>query len=1168
MATNTLVFHTWARSSILDNAEVHGPRLVKKITLKLDDNSGNLTKEQLKITFLGPQDVIGLKPSAIKHMAPAPFTNDAESEKLVHIDFYDKDLPWRYTPQPAITKQNTSKLKPWLVLIVDTADNFAIAGDQVTINPAVLNKHDLEHSPTWAHTQGEGNLEFSRIVSPARLTPQSEHLAILVPAFKDTGEQRWSNSETNPVSLPIYHSWRFWTAEAGDFEALASALHVEKAGDIGRAKLTYRHQQRDNNQAVNSQLLVGGAITSLKPDLGLLKADELTDSELRDVLIQLDSQLRDSIIAGYSREQLINKIHDMQKPFKDAIEAARHDLDGINNEQTVTGEKFIGLPAYGRPWIPDPDAIQNGWPQEINDDPRFRGVAGLGARMGVQNQESLIQAAVTQAGALTDARHVIANLALGLHLSKRLWDRHLPNNYLERLRILGPMMSRMVTDDGGIVLDRITSRSSPLPAALFSGAAQRILRDQASHTRHLRIQSSRMSEAFQSANRASDQLQIVSGLPSLSNLVDTRVFPKLKDIRGQVCTFNQSIAPVVKELKSLLDTFGVIYRLSYDQFHSLHDDHSPFDMKDQRPILIDMSGQTPSTSCNLKATVSGTVQPTIIGGDGQISILQTEIYWTQEVHRRATPDEIQQMPPTRQREFANGNTLIVESVPMKEISQGDRSFNSAPNRDVSVIIQAKPKSSSENTFICAILQLRDLKTGQSQEVPILCVSNVIQISINDPTLRKSALLQLNAYAFEWLRRQIEALISKYSGIAYACMTSWLKSLESTLRPLIDSPTATPPVLLSEAAAQAKFVYSFEQWIRNCFTRRVVNQDVLVKDFPDFCPAGPESAIKPINLEQLGTVISKALDPRQESPPAKRRVCDRLVGVDCAGLIPPEFPIGLDFPTWTLLRAHDEEWLLPGVGNLKKNTITALRTNPAFIDAFMVGINSQFLAEMRWRNLAVNRKCTPLRMFWGQINSSNNKRQADIQPIDQWKKSLERSLGDKSHQTLHEATIGGDSSERLVLVFKSDLFRRYPSTLVYLVKPDSAVDVDTPISRQNSLNPLDVLLSSPPDFEFRSQETEGSPQWEKEFHDWRAKRKFFGPVFIASIKPDVTFFIFDIKPETLDQYWLILDEPPTELRFRHKPSPHANDAEILLSEQIDQPTRVAWEGKVLEEKAKL
>jgi hypothetical protein len=45
-----------------------------------------------------------------------------------------------------------------------------------------------------------------------------------------------------------------------------------------------------------------------------------------------------------------------------------------------------------------------------------------------------------------------------------------------------------------------------------------------------------------------------------------------------------------------------------------------------------------------------------------------------------------------------------------------------------------------------------------------------------------------------------------------------------------------------------------------------------------------------------------------------------------------------------------------------------------------------------------------------------------------------------------------------------------------------------------------------------------------------------PTFTGTIGTDITFFGFDVKPEDLLQYWVVLEEPPAGYRFYHKPEP--------------------------------
>jgi hypothetical protein len=953
MANETLTFKAWQRSKLFDRARLQSGRLQSTVALSLTDtNTGRTATGDAPFVLMAAVDVAGLKPSAIKHMAPAPFTRDAETTKLVHIDLWEKDLPWRYTPQ----KNDPNALRPWLVLLVGTGEEIQIKDGIIKkIDDRVLFVHNLDNSHLWAHTQHDGHSEIARILSPrgserdadgkpVGLLAQHEYLAVLVPAFNQDGQPMWrvngGTVERNFGSkevLPAFHFWRFWTAEAGDFETLAAALRIPPAADVGKAKLHYRRSIPADDINLDLKMEVRGAITSLQPE---------------------------------------------NPPNQDELRKVLEDVDSLNDE--IVGA--IGLPRYGRPWVPEPDKVAAGWPNSLTDDPRFRGIAGLGVWMGVEAQEALTEAAVQQAGALREAGQRINQLAFGLLAAGRLWDRRLPSDKNERLRILGPIMTRLIAKNGGIVLDQVTSGSSPLSPALFSSAAQRILRDRSTPTRHLVSATGGIDRnaALHSANQPEPQPERAPhGLPHLDTIAEEMGLPPIEKLFK---LDDQWIAEVIAQLREIVIRFNQYYQ-----------------------------------------------------------------------------------------------------------------------------------------------QVREdlLRDGQAQNIPVV-----------RQELAKKLMLELS--------EQLQARLSE-------------REMPCEGAQIIEQIGETPQAevweyyahLLESDSAQGRFYDALWQAIRRCMARRPCEEligpiDLQIQNRETFCDdllgtlaPLPLTEQKPIDLGKLSDALYAALDPRQPNAPARLRLCNRLTGVDCSRLIPPEFAIGLDFPTWDLLRKYDKEWLLPGVGKLSKDSITALQTNPAFIDAFMVGINSQFISEMRWRDLAVDRTCTPLRMFWGQINYATQKRQADIQPLIEWAKAPEKPIGDLTHQSIQPSDNDNKSGSRLVIAFRTDLFRRYPATLVYLVKPKPGSDLDT-------------LLKKTPELEHTA--------------DGRADREFFGPIFAGTITPEITFFAFDVMPSDLEQYWLVLDEPPAELRFRNdekdKPQDPTNSATFAKS-TLDQPTRVAISGHELE-----
>lgn len=949
-----LTFRSWQRSKLLTQASRQGVRLGGQLALTLTDTStGQEATENTTFTLMAAAaDVAGLKASAVRHMAPAPLTRDAETTKLVHVDLNDVDLPWRYTPEA-----NAPNLKPWLVLLVGTADELAVEGGLVTrITDSVLAAHDLDQSHLWAHTQEAGGATISRLVSPRGLEtlggpfpiglqPQHEYLAVIVPAFNDVGLPMWSQPAVRSFGaagvLPAFHFWRFWTTQAGDFATLAEALHIPPAHDLGKAALHYRRQVPANGVDLDVKLEIRGAITSLKQQ-------------------------------ETAQQHLIDQV--------------QGDLQLLQTELPNT----IGLPQYGRPWLSDPEDVPTGWPVQLNDDPRMRGTAGLGTWTGVEAQEALMQAAVTQAGALREAGQRIGHLALGLLAAGGLWDRRLPTDKNERLRILGPLMSRMLANDGGVVLDRVTAPDSTLVPALFSSAAQRILRDRSGPTRHL-------AEGNGGLNRSAALAATNIPPPAPARAPAGLAHVDLIGARLGL--------PTIEELLGLDDRWLAEAMTKLDGVVASHVRH----YEDERDKLL------------------------ALGRARDIAALRQEL--------------------------------------------------------------AEPLFGDLVATVQALLSERDLPCKGEGLV---------------------------------------AQVGRVVGVA----------AEVFCQAVLDAP-----------AAAAQLHDELRRAIRQCMAvlqcRKLmadVGQGMLsCNDLLDLMPDDPLPTRRPVDIARLVDGLVAALDPRQDQAPAQVRLCAQLEGVDCARLVPPEYPIGLDFPTWSLLNTYDREWLLPGAGELERDSVTALQTNPSFVDAFLVGINTQFLAEMRWRDLAVDRTCTPLRMFWGQVDYTTHLREADIAPLAVWASVPADPIGALSHQSIQPHDPNNATGSRLVITFRSDLFRRYPSTLVYLVKAGPAALRDPGD---------DPLLIAPPVLDMPDG---GDPT------AWRADRTYFGPIFAGTLTPEITFFTFDVTPADLGDYWLVLDEPPHELRFgnRSPTAPITTDAGDFAASVLDQPTRVALDGHRLQ-----
>ena len=327
-----------------------------------------------------------------------------------------------------------------------------------------------------------------------------------------------------------------------------------------------------------------------------------------------------------------------------------------------------------------------------------------------------------------------------------------------------------------------------------------------------------------------------------------------------------------------------------------------------------------------------------------------------------------------------------------------------------------------------------------------------------------------------------------------------------------------------------------RWLPLDFDGRLV-------DLVGLLPEPRPSDCRAPDLGDVAGITTEALDPGSVQAPARRRVRGRIRGIDIDDLRPPEYPAGVDYATWILLRDREPEWLLPGVGKLEKDSVVAMQTNPMFIDAFLIGLNTQLMDEMRWRNIPIDRSTTPLLTFWRHVDYQTGLRVADIREGGSW--PADSPLGAPSHQVPQPGD--DDQDNDLVLVFRTDLFRRYPKTLVYLVK--------TPAAPQPP-GSIDAKLAQTPVLTYPQAATSEQA---------RAAREFIGPNFTGTVAKDIVFFSFDIRPTDLKDYWLVLDEPPAELRFR-APTAVAADAgdtsAAFAAATVDTPTRVAFNGRDL------
>lgn len=443
-----LTFFGWQRKGGALAGAAHAGRLRAKVTLQARAvETGESQAADVAFEFYGPRDVVSFLPGAVTGVSPAAGAQSAEETMCAFVELGAPDLPWRYAPVPPAG----DAWQPWIVLVVGPTNQVVLQpGGRVAIARDVLVKHPLADSARWAHVQRTNppapaqSHVLSRLLSPYDMAPNTDYLAVVVPAFMSNGAPSWAGAEPE-VELSAFHSWRFRTGDAGNFKDLALRLRTRTGDDpliaqVGRGDLDYPLPVAANVVTVRSALVPPSAV----PPSG----------------VDPDGPAPPDVAAANAA---------MRLPATDA-----------------RGRRIVQLPRYGDAWVADPLQPAAGWGALLNGEPRHRVAAGLGLWCGVAKQDLIAEAARERAAGLFVAAQRIRALTAGLAAGGSLWAHRLPASPEDRLALFGPALARVAATDavggGATVLSAITDPDNgrgngrPMPPALLSSAARRLLR--------------------------------------------------------------------------------------------------------------------------------------------------------------------------------------------------------------------------------------------------------------------------------------------------------------------------------------------------------------------------------------------------------------------------------------------------------------------------------------------------------------------------------------------------------------------------------------------------------------------------------------------------------------------------------------------------------------------
>jgi hypothetical protein len=477
-------FLPWLRRGVANQiqqpASSTATRAGLAVTVRVRSDAGALDVPAKSVLLVGPGDIAGIIPQMVIRTEPRRGVTSFEPNYLAYVDFYDEDFPWRYTPDvPDLPRH---RLTPWLTLLVLSEDEFTplrkrkLPAIELTATANLANiLPPLTQLWAWAHVHlntplgGDGapNLDvlgtllrqkpdigYSRLMSPRHLEPDTSYHAFVIPTF-ETGRLAglgdavpesdglrfaWEKART----FPIYYEWGFRTGEAGDFEQLVRDLVPRDINEnVGIRKMDVQqpgfHLPPTTGQKDNVVGLEGVLLAPTTVHIPVDPGCDLPEHLAATVNLPSDAQQ-----AGVP----------------------------------VTDEPLISVPLYGR-WHALVDRARafpehQNWINELNTDPRFRAVAGMGTKVIQTHQESYMKLAWDQIGDVLSLNRKIGFLQLSLKTSDALYAKNLvPLGTEHTLAVTAPVMRKIL---GSPVTVHTLVRQSRLPGAALSGAMRKQLR--------------------------------------------------------------------------------------------------------------------------------------------------------------------------------------------------------------------------------------------------------------------------------------------------------------------------------------------------------------------------------------------------------------------------------------------------------------------------------------------------------------------------------------------------------------------------------------------------------------------------------------------------------------------------------------------------------------------
>ena len=345
-------------NSITSSGQLKQHRATLKVNLgvELDKKVDHTRVEKLldgqEIQLMGPADVKWVQKKAISRISPPEGAKTRLfKEYLPYVEFFEEDLPWRYTP----VATTDADFRPWMTLIAVKEDEVSFHVNSNGTKLATLQIGSEERYGeifpnakllfNVAHVQIDSAVEvtrenvndlldenpdcgISRILCTSILEENSSYVALLIPTYElgrlaglglsvddvRLGKCAWENllanqnQRPNGLTFPVYFKWKFRTSIVkADFKTLASRLFFtgEKEYDQMKAYLDVDISQSGLEDVYFDEekvMDVPAALMLDKKNLKPRKEDDSYTTALKD-LLELNPVLKENETGEINMEE-------------------------------------------------------------------------------------------------------------------------------------------------------------------------------------------------------------------------------------------------------------------------------------------------------------------------------------------------------------------------------------------------------------------------------------------------------------------------------------------------------------------------------------------------------------------------------------------------------------------------------------------------------------------------------------------------------------------------------------------------------------------------------------------------------------------------------------------------------------------------------------------------